>query len=333
MADFYPVAQGAENSISVLADKVIRGYSIVVFPEGTRSVDGDIKRFHKGAFYLAEQLNIDIAPILIHGTGYTMTKGDFLLKDGTITIKYLPRIKPDDISFGANYTERTKLISRYFKEEYKKLSTEVEQPAYFKEQLIYNYLYKGPILEWTLRLQLRREKNYQYQHELVPMKGQILHLGCGNGALTYLLHFASKDRKFTGVDIDEEQIATANNCFNKDSGINFVQADALEFAFDNYDAILVTGMLLRRSDQKLLMEKCIHHLNPGGMIIVKDVDINKSGVRSADDFTGNLSKFKKENAAAGLSVQVLEELAASYKMKVIMPGKAMPGLVYMIQNA
>jgi len=42
------------------------GYSIVVFPEGTRSPDGTIKRFHKGAFYLAEQLNIDIVPCRAH---------------------------------------------------------------------------------------------------------------------------------------------------------------------------------------------------------------------------------------------------------------------------
>ena len=59
-----------------MADRMKNGYSLIVFPEGTRSEDGVIKRFHKGAFYLAEKLNVDILPIMIHGTNYTLTKQD-----------------------------------------------------------------------------------------------------------------------------------------------------------------------------------------------------------------------------------------------------------------
>ena len=77
MADYYPVAKGIENSVELLRDRVNNGYSIVIFPEGTRSVDWKMKRFHKGAFYLAEKLGIDILPIVIDGTGYTLTKNDF----------------------------------------------------------------------------------------------------------------------------------------------------------------------------------------------------------------------------------------------------------------
>ena len=34
-------------------------------------------------------------------------------------------------------------------------------PRFFKELLIYNYIYKGPVLEWYLRVKIRLEKNYQ----------------------------------------------------------------------------------------------------------------------------------------------------------------------------
>ncbi|RZL98737.1 MAG: glycerol acyltransferase, partial [Pedobacter sp.] len=103
LADFYPVADGIENSVELMRDRVKNGYSIIVFPEGTRSSEPPMKRFHKGAFYLAEQLHLDIVPIILHGTGYTMKKGDFLLKNGTITVHYLPRIAADDSSFGVGY--------------------------------------------------------------------------------------------------------------------------------------------------------------------------------------------------------------------------------------
>lgn len=288
MADFYPVAGGAENSLDVLAQRVKHGYSIVVFPEGTRSLDGEIKRFHKGAFYLAEHLNIGILPILIHGTGYTMAKNDFLLKDGTITVKYLPRIMQGDRKFGTTYSEKAKLIGAYFKGEYKKLSIAIEQPVYFKQQLIYNYLYKGPFLEWRLKLKLWRENYYQLFHELLPPKGRILHIGCGYGDMAYLLHFASKQREFIGIDNDEEKIGIAYNCFSRDEKMSFIFADIAEFEFQTYDAIVMVDFLqtLQKEARIPFIEKCISGLNPGGRLIIRTHD-SLSG-RLGKDLTANL---------------------------------------------
>lgn len=284
MADFYPVAKGAEMSVELLGDRVKQGYSVVVFPEGTRSVDAVMKRLHKGAFYLSEQLNIDILPIVLHGTGYTMTKGDFLLKDGTITIEYLPRIKPDDRAFGVGFAERTKRIGSYFKQEFRRLSSAIEQPAYHKEQLIYNYLYKGPILEWQLKLALRRENNYSLFHATLPVKGKILEIGCGYGFMAYMLRFAAKEREITAIDSDEDKIETAANCFSKDDKINFIWGNAGNVTFETYDAIILTETSAENKQQ--LVEKCIKHLVPSGTIIIKEA----RNSLLVDDFTaaGNL---------------------------------------------
>jgi len=285
MADFYPVANGAENSVALLGERVKHGYSVVIFPEGTRSVDGVIKRFHKGAFYLAEQLKLDILPIVLHGTGYTMTKGDFLLKDGTITIEYLPRITPDDNKFGTGFAERTKSISRYFKQEYNRLSAATEQPDYYAEQLVYNYLYKGPLLEWQLKFALRREKNYQLFHNLLPAKGKILDINSGYGFMPYLLHFASKDRTITATDRDEEKIETASNCFSKDDKIKFILGDAINLPFEIYDAIVLANTTgFTAVDKKLLIEKCLKHLVPGGLVILKETsDSNMADLTKIND--------------------------------------------------
>ena len=316
MADFYPVANGAENSIELLADRVKQGYSVAIFPEGTRSVDGGIKRFHKGAFYLAEQLNIDILPILIHGTGYTMTKGDFLLKDGRITLKYLPRIKQSSTHLGTGYAEKTKLIGRYFKEEFKQLSIVTERPRYFKEQLIYNYLYKGPIMEWQLKLKLLLEKNYQFFHELMPRKGKMLAIGCGNGYMAYLLHFAAKEREFTGIDLDEDKIELASNCFSKDNNINFIFADALTFGYGHYDAITVAGVLrnMRPANQKRLIEKCINALNPGGMLIIRIKNKNLTQKNSGSIAT-NLFESTTPDALPDSLSGIVKQAAAAHGMK------------------
>jgi uncharacterized protein len=274
LADYYPVAEGVEDAADQLKKKVAQGYSIVIYPEGTRSVTGDIKRFHKGAFYIAEQLGLDILPIIIHGTADTLTKGDFLLKDGEITLRYLPRISPADTAWGTGNHERSKNITKYFREQYEKLRIERETPKYFRNRLIYNYIYKGPVLEWYMRIKTAMEKNYEPFHKLLPMQGSILDIGCGYGFMDYMLHYLSKDRTITGVDFDEEKIATANHNFSKTGQLNFVCADVVHYPPGRHDAYIISDVLhyLQPDEQETILKQCIDNMPEHGVIIIRDGD-------------------------------------------------------------
>ncbi len=321
MADYFPTEQ-IEADISLVEDRIKNGYSVIIFPEGTRAEDGVIKRFHKGAFYLAEKLNIDILPIIIHGTDYTLTKQDQLLKDGRLTVKILPRIKPEDKTYGNGYAERAKLVGRYFRTAFEDLRAEIEQPSYFREKLIYNYLYKGPVLEWYMRIKTRLEKNYKPFNELVPKQGKILDMGCGYGFMPYMLSFTSKDRIITGVDYDEEKIETASHCFSKTANVNFVHADALSFNFEKYDAIIMADMLhyLQPEEQLRVINKCIESLNPGGTIIIRDGDRDKEEqhkkTRLTELFSTRILNFNKtkDTGLSFLSGTMIREVAAKNGM-------------------
>jgi 1-acyl-sn-glycerol-3-phosphate acyltransferase len=323
MADYYPIMEGVEGDMERIADRVNHGYSIVVFPEGTRSLDGTIGRFHKGAFFLAERLQLDLLPILIHGSGYTMTKSDFLLKDGTITVKFLPRIKADDASFGNGYAERAKMIGRYFREEYGQLRDAIERPAYFREKLIYNYIYKGPVLEWYLRIKLRLEKNYQQFHELLPKKGKFLDIGCGYGFMSYMLHFCSSSREMIGIDYDEEKIETANHCFSRNDQVRFICTDVNSYSFEKYDGIIVSDILhyLRPSQQTSIVQKCINNLNPGGIIIIRegnaDLARRHRGTKLTEFFSTSFFGFNKTtgDGLSFLSGQSIRKIALETNME------------------
>lgn len=299
LGDYYPVAEGAEGSIEKLRERVEQGYSIVVYPEGTRSPDTSIKRFHKGAFYIASELGLDILPIVLHGTGYTMSKNDFLLKDGTITVQYLPRIKADDSSWGENYSSRTKQISRYFKAEYEKLRIATETPAYFREQLIYNYIYKGPVLEWYMRIKTKLEDNYSLFDQLLPKNGRILDIGCGYGFMSYMLHWLSNGRQMTGIDYDEDKIAAAQHCFLRNGQVNFEWADITSYEPGQYDAYVISDVLhyLQPDEQRKVLSTCISQLGPGGVIIVRDGDSDlvkrHEGTRLTEFFSTKLIGFNK----------------------------------------
>jgi 1-acyl-sn-glycerol-3-phosphate acyltransferase len=292
MADFFPVSEGYEALVPKLKKKVDEGYSILVYPEGTRVTNYKMKRFHKGAFYLAEKLNLDILPIVLHGTGYCMTKGDdLLLKNGTVTAKFLDRITPENKEFGENYSERAKKIGRYFRNVYNAMRLDMEDTKYYRHQLIKNYIYKGPVLEWYLRVKLRMENNYELFNSIIPRSGKIYDIGCGYGYLSYMLHFVSEDRVVTGIDYDCEKIQVANNCISKNEHVNFECAESTTYNFEPTDVFLLSDVLhyLPKKDQETLVLNCIRNLNDKGMIIIRDANTNLKERHKGTKFSEFLS--------------------------------------------
>ena len=124
LADFYNVSAGIDQIFEKLKERVEEGYSILVFPEGTRSISQKIQRFHRGAFYIAEKMDLDIVPILFCGTGEFLKKGEFWGKGHEVCQKIFPRIKRGDKRFGEDYSKRAKQVRHYLTEEYEKLKEE-----------------------------------------------------------------------------------------------------------------------------------------------------------------------------------------------------------------
>ena len=75
-----------------------RGASVSIFPEGTRSKDGEIHNFKAGAFLLAKDAGVPILPIVLDGTNRMMRKGLFMNWSNKITIKILPEVSVEEIA-------------------------------------------------------------------------------------------------------------------------------------------------------------------------------------------------------------------------------------------
>ena len=112
VAGYYPVSSGVDGSLDHLKEKMNQGYSLVVFPEGRRMFSNKLGRFHKGAFFLAEELNLDVLPLYIHGNSEVLPKGDFIIYDGNLTVKVGERIAIDNPVLGNSIKEKTKNISK-----------------------------------------------------------------------------------------------------------------------------------------------------------------------------------------------------------------------------
>ena len=280
-AGFLYHKDGIENHIEELSKRVSQGYSVLIFPEGTRSPDLNIHRFHKGAFKIAEELSLDIIPILVYGNGNLVSKKQpFYVKHGVIGYRILERISPDNIQFGTDYRERGKKIAQYMRGEYSLLRFNHDTPQnhFFYYATLANFIYKGPVLEWYMRIKMKMEKSYAIFHNIIPKDACVTDLGCGYGPLSFMLGLLSPERKITGIDYDSDKIEIAQNCYAASERISFISGDVLRCEIPRSDVFVMNDILhyLHIKEQKELLKRVTELLNSGGFLIIRDGDSEKS---------------------------------------------------------
>jgi 1-acyl-sn-glycerol-3-phosphate acyltransferase len=89
--------KGALKMIKQAQEHLKQGNSVLIFPEGTRSTDGKIKRFKDGAFVLAKKANYPILPVVIEGTMEVLPKEGYTIKGKqTLKMRILPEVAPEN---------------------------------------------------------------------------------------------------------------------------------------------------------------------------------------------------------------------------------------------
>ena len=78
----------AKRSVDNLMASLAKGISVIVYPEGTRSPDGELLRFKKGAFFLAADAGVPVIPMHVHGTRTVLAKGKFLLTPNPVHVRF-----------------------------------------------------------------------------------------------------------------------------------------------------------------------------------------------------------------------------------------------------
>jgi 1-acyl-sn-glycerol-3-phosphate acyltransferase len=97
---YVPVKRGHLPSIRRMLRRCERrlaqGHSLFVFPEGTRSPDGTIRQFFRGAFWIAARNGVPIVPVVIEGTGGILPKGSFHIAPEPVVARILSPVHPKD---------------------------------------------------------------------------------------------------------------------------------------------------------------------------------------------------------------------------------------------
>lgn len=88
---FIPVDRGhgrkAMVSLLEAAKRIAAGVSVVIFPEGTRSINGQLQPFKSGAMVVAIKAGVPLVPVAIIGTHAALAKGKLFVQPGQVTIR------------------------------------------------------------------------------------------------------------------------------------------------------------------------------------------------------------------------------------------------------
>lgn len=221
-AEYYPVSAGIDNLMPKLRDLRDRGYSIMVFPEGTRSADCTITRFHQGAFHLARELELDVLPLVLHGAGHVLPKLDFMLRKGEISIEVLDRIpyEPESPLTMLKQASRARAIIR---EAYDKTAHRKENTEYFIPLALYKYAWRGWKTVSECKRALRHADSYSMAIDHLPASCRSVAIqNAGIGVVPLLFALVHPDVQVTAYIESLEQYGVAVNTPHIPDNLHFI---------------------------------------------------------------------------------------------------------------
>ena len=227
-AEFYPISDGLDKNIGRLKVLIEHGYSVVVFPEGTRAKKRGIMHFHQGAFILAQELKVDILPIMIHGLYDVLPKHDFMLRRGTITLEVHRRMKTSDIQqYGQ--MELTHYWHQWYVREYGEMSRNLETIDYWLPYVKYCYMYKSDGVEKRCKRFINSTLNGKSKlGKYLQTDMNIIFSDCRQSETALLLALANRDKEVYAYMAEKDLYDIATNISLRPMNLHLVNEEYIK---------------------------------------------------------------------------------------------------------
>ena len=217
-ANFYPSSLGYDVLTEKFKPLVAQGYSIVIFPEGTRSNNGQVHRFHQGAFYLAKQLNLDIVPVVLLGLNLIFKKGSLIVNPGKMVLEIGKRFTQDDPLMADTTLETARNFRHHIINRLEDMHKQHQNTDFYRQLVFHNYLYKGSEIANTVKKNLNGNLEY-----IDTFEGSTKHIdNCGYGEIALMFALVHPETEVTASDPDPDKILVAKNCVSVPPNLKYI---------------------------------------------------------------------------------------------------------------
>jgi 1-acyl-sn-glycerol-3-phosphate acyltransferase len=293
------------------------GASVHFYPEGTRSPDGWVQRFHRGAFELAIELNQEILPVVLCDTWTLMPRDAFWLEPYRASVSALPRVTPHNFDYSLGAVALMRHCEKIIRDGLQKELDANNTPRIVRRKVRRLYRYQGRFIEQFVFWKLRLDRMFPALDKVVPRAGFILDLGCGHGWATHWLAQFTDTRTFLGVDYDADKIRIAQQTALGHPRIEFRHADILELDYPACDTVLLLDVLhyWTPDKQQKILTKVRAALRPGGKLILREAaKAGDQGHRHTRLWEIYATKVGLNQTRDGLHFRTMEELQAGLKL-------------------
>ena len=279
------------------AEWMDKGVCVMFFPEGSRSPDGRMRRFHKGAFELSLRTGRDIIPVVLSDTQSCIPRHAKWGGEHRCVIRVLPRVRPhnsDDAQDARALADRVKgLMLEHVSPDWR--IAQNGEAFWHNIRTLYNY--RGAYVESYVRWKLRLDPIYREIDSVVPVRGSVLDLGCGYGVMSHILARKSLERRVIGVDFDERKIGIARQTALATPNLSIEMQDILEWEYPPADAALLIDVLhyWPKEKQLRILEKAAACLREGGVLIVRSAVASSGWAHRATAWAEIFARVTRRN--------------------------------------
>jgi len=261
-----------DSLVTQARQNLAEGVSVLVFPEGTRSRDGRLGRFHSGAFQLAARLGVPVVPIALCGTRHVVPPGSWWVGDHDAHVVVLDPVDPRGFAGELGHL----VLARHVRARIAAARDEHAAAGWrgpgFPAIVAGAYRYLGPVLGVYAHWKARLDPLVAALPGLLPGGGPVLVAGCGYGLTTTALAVAYPGRTIHAVDVDARKIAAVRAAAGDHSAVQATVADLRTAALPAVDAAVLVDVLhyWPPAQQEEILAAVARALAPGGLLVCRD---------------------------------------------------------------
>jgi 1-acyl-sn-glycerol-3-phosphate acyltransferase len=314
--------------LSACRDYLQKGITVTVFPEGSRSPDGVMRRFHMGAFKLAELSGADVLPVLITNSQACIPYKAYWVAEHQTVVRVLSRVTPETFHYSRGARELARHVKHRMLAQAGPDWRLAQDGKPFWDYIRSLYAYQGAFVESFLYGKLKTDPLYRGLDAIIPETGAILDLGAGHGLLAAILARKSRGRRVVGVDYDADKVRVARAAARSLGNLEFRIGDVRTCELPAADVVLLIDLLhyWPPETQRRIIARAAAALTGGGILILREAiaapSLGHRLVAGAEAFAVAVG----HNRAAGLFFQARDFYLEAFAGQGLELVEELPGL-------